>query len=83
MIKLPELVINISEKAKKLLDAYRGSTGIDDYSRVVEECFFTIFELLKLAEERSKTEPTIPAEAFLGIVSTFQRFGKVKVEFEY
>jgi hypothetical protein len=80
---LPELVINISDKAKKLLDAYQKSTGIEDESRVVEECFYTIYELLKLAKERSKTEPNIPADAFLGIVSTFQRFGEVKVEFEY
>jgi hypothetical protein len=80
---MAELVINISEKAKKLLDAYKQSTGIEDESRVVEECFYTIYELLKLAKERSKTEPTIPADAFLGIVSTFQRFGEVKVEFEY
>ncbi len=80
---MPELVINIGEKAKKLLDAYKISTGIEDDSRVVEECFYTIYELLKLAKERSKTEPNIPAEAFLGIVSTFHRFGEVKVEFEY
>ena len=80
---MPELVINISDKAKKLLDAYKDSTGMDDDSRVVEECLYTIYELLKLAKERSKTEPNIPADAFLGIVSTFQRFGEVKAEFEY
>lgn len=76
-------MINISEKAKQLLDAYKKSTGIDDESRVTEECLFAIYELLKLSKERSKTEPTIPADAFLGIISTFQRFGEVKIEFEY
>ncbi len=80
---MPELVVQISDKAKKLLDAYKQSTGMDDDSRVVEESLMTIYELLKLAEERSKTEPTIPADAFLGIISTFQRFGKVKIEFQY
>lgn len=80
---MPEIVVNISKKAKALLDAYKDSTGIEDDSRIVEECLFAIYELLKLSKERSKTEPTIPADAFLGIISTFQRFGEVKIEFEY
>jgi len=48
---------------------------------VIEELSFKMYELLKLDKERSSTEPTVPAALFQGIVSEFQRFGKI--EFNY
>jgi hypothetical protein len=71
----------LSEKASELIKKFAETTGLGDDARVVEESVFTIFELLKLARQRSKTEPDIPAEQFIGIIGTFERFGKV--EFEY
>jgi len=62
---MPELVIQISEKANRLLEAYKESTGLGDNARVVEEALYTIYELLKLEKERSKTEPTVPASEFI------------------
>jgi len=80
---MPELVIQISEKANRLLEAYKESTGLGDNARVVEEALYTIYELLKLEKERSKTEPTVPASEFIGAIATFRRFGDPKVEFKY
>jgi len=77
---MAEITINLGKRGKELLDDYMESTGYQDESRVVEEALFTIHELIQLAQQRSKTEPTIPAELFLGIISSFTRFKK---EFEY
>ncbi|MDH5390584.1 MAG: hypothetical protein OEZ18_06300 [Candidatus Bathyarchaeota archaeon] len=50
------------------------STGLGTPERVVEELAFTVYELLKVVQSRSKTEQTIPAEKLVGIVSSFLRF---------
>lgn len=76
-----EIRIVLSDKAKELLDKYRETTGLGDEARVVEEALFTIHELLALAEKRSKSEPNIPAELFMGIISTFQRFKPTSEEY--
>lgn len=64
----------ISEKAGKIIEAFQISTGLGTPERVVEELAFTVFELVKVVQSRSKTEQTIPAEKLIGIVSSFLRF---------
>jgi len=64
----------ISEKAEKIIEAFQVSTGLNTPERVVEELAFTVYELVKVVQSRSKTEQTIPAEKLVGIVSSFLRF---------
>jgi hypothetical protein len=64
----------ISEKAGKIIEAFQVSTGLSTPERVVEELAFTVYELVKVVQSRSKTEQTIPAEKLVGIVSSFLRF---------
>jgi len=64
----------ISEKAGKIIEAFQVSTGLNTPERVVEELAFTVYELVKVVQSRSKTEQTIPAEKLVGIVSSFLRF---------
>jgi hypothetical protein len=64
----------ISEKAGKIIEAFQISTGLGTPERVVEELAFTVFELVKVVQSRSKTEQSIPAEKLIGIVSSFLRF---------
>ena len=73
--------VTLSEKAEEIIKKFMKSTGLPDESRVIEECVFTVYDLIRLDSERSKTETTVPVEAFTGIINTFQRFGKV--EFQY
>ncbi|MCJ7630934.1 hypothetical protein MUP77_00840 [Candidatus Bathyarchaeota archaeon] len=39
-----------------------------------EESLFTIHELIQVVKERDKTRTYIPAERFVGIISTWRRF---------
>lgn len=73
--------IDLSEKAQEIVEKFVKSTGLPNEGRVIEECIFTVYDLIKLNGERSKTETTIPVEAFSGIINTFQRFGKVEYEY--
>jgi len=77
MRKLPtpdKITIELSNKGKELLEQYKRGTGFDEESRVVEEALFTIYELLQVVKSRDKTRTEIPADRFIGIISTFMRF---------
>lgn len=69
-----KITIELSNKGKELLEQYKRGTGFDEESRVVEEALFTIYELLQVVKSRDKTRTEIPADRFIGIISTFMRF---------
>ena len=69
-----KLDVTISDKANELLTEYKDSTGFGDDSRVIEEALFTIHELIQVVRDRDKTRTDIPAERFVGIISTWRRF---------
>jgi hypothetical protein len=73
--------IELSAKAEEIVKKFVETTGLPNDSRVIEECIFTVYDLLKLESQRSKTETAIPVEAFTGLINTFQRFGKVDYEY--
>ena len=72
------VTVELSSKGRELLDQYRRATGFDDESRVIEEALFTIYELLQVVKNRDKTRTEIPAERFIGIISTFMRFERAE-----
>lgn len=76
--EMPELKVEISTKAKTLLEEFKENSGLATDERVIEEAIFTIKEMLELANTRSKTDTNISAERFLGVLSTFTRFSSDK-----
>jgi hypothetical protein len=68
------VTVELSNKGRELLDQYLRATGFENESRVIEEALFTIYDLLQVVKTRDKTRTEIPADRFIGIISTFMRF---------